>query len=90
MEIQQSEGDLEFNKSFIKNYFEEFVNKKNSAIAYTNFSEDFLDHDESVGPKVGLEPAKKMLEKMYDFFKVVHVSVKDIIAKDLICYNARR
>lgn len=28
MEIQQSEGDLEFNKSFIKNHFEEFVDKK--------------------------------------------------------------
>ena len=81
MEIQQSEGVLEFNKSFIKNHFEEFVNKKNSAIAYTNFSEDFLDHDESSGPTVGPEPAKEMMEKMYGFFKEIHVSVEDIIAE---------
>ena len=79
--MQQTENDLEFNKSFIRNHFEEFVNKKNSAIAYINFSENFLDHDESGGPTVGPEPAKKMMENLYNFFKELHVSVEDIIAE---------
>jgi predicted ester cyclase len=81
METQNKENDLEFNKAFIINHFEEFVNKKNSAIAYVNLAEDFLDHDEANGPAIGPEPAKKMMEKMYTFFNDLHVSVEDIIAE---------
>lgn len=75
------ENILEFNKAFIINHFEEFVNKRNSAVAYENLAEDFLDHDEAGGPVVGPEPAKIMMEKMYTFFKDLHVSVEDIIAE---------
>ena len=75
------ENDLEFNKAFLINHFEEFVNKKNSAIAYQNLAEDFLDHDELGGPVIGPEPAKQMMERMYTFFQDLHVSVEDIIAE---------
>jgi len=75
------ESDQEFNKAFVINHFEEFVNKKNSAVAYANLAEDFLDHDEAGGPVIGPEPAKQMMEKMYVFFKDLHVSVEDIIAE---------
>ena len=77
----QTENDLEFNKAFIINHFEEFVNKQNSDIVYTNFAENFLDHDEAGGPSIGPEPAKKMMEAIYKNFKKLHVSVEDIIAE---------
>lgn len=72
---------LEQNKAFIINHFEEFVNRKNSAIAYKNFAPDFLDHDEPYGESVGPEPAKQMMEKVYVKFPDMHVTVEDIIAE---------
>jgi predicted ester cyclase len=74
-------GSTEFNKAFIIDHFEEFVNKKNSAIAYTNLSDDFLDHDETGGPVIGPEPAKKMMDGLYHFMPDIHVQVEDIIAE---------
>jgi hypothetical protein len=40
------EQTLEQNKTFIRNHFEEFVNRKNSAIAYQNFASNFIDREE--------------------------------------------
>lgn len=54
-----TEQTLEQNKAFIQNHFEEFVNQKNSEIAYQNFALDFLDHDEPYGESVGPEPANR-------------------------------
>jgi predicted ester cyclase len=73
---------LEWNKTFIRNHFEEFVNRKNSAIAYQNFTRDFLDHDEPAGESVGAEAAKEMIEKVYIKYPDLHVTVEDIIAED--------
>jgi predicted ester cyclase len=74
-------SELEFNKEFILRHFEEFVNKRNSAVAAQNFSEDFLDHDEAGGPARGPGPARQMMERMYGFFKELHVTVEDILAE---------
>ena len=82
MKTENPVGSLEFNKAFIIKHFEEFVNNKNSAIAYTNLSEDFLDHDEAGGPVIGPGPAKKMMDGLYKFMPDIHVSVEDIIAED--------
>jgi predicted SnoaL-like aldol condensation-catalyzing enzyme len=80
MKSEHPVGSVEYNKAFIINHFEEFVNKKNSAIAYINLSGDFLDHDEAGGPVVGPEPAKKMMDELYKFMPDIHVSIVDIIA----------
>jgi predicted ester cyclase len=76
-----TEQDLQQNKAFIINHFEEFVNRKNSAIAYQNFAPDFLDHDEPYGESVGPEPAKKMMEAVYVKYPDLHVTVEDCIAE---------
>ncbi len=76
-----TEQTLEQNKAFIQNHFEEFVNRKNSAIAYQNFALDFLDHDEPYGESVGPEPAKQMMEAVYVKYPDLHVTVEDIIAE---------
>jgi len=76
-----TEQTLEQNKAFIQNHFEEFVNRKNSAIAYQNFALDFLDHDEPYGESVGPEPAKQMMEAVYVKYPELHVTVEDSIAE---------
>ena len=76
-----TEQTLEQNKAFIQNHFEEFVNRKNSAIAYQNFALDFLDHDGPYGESVGPEPAKQMMEAVYVKYPDLHVTVEDSIAE---------
>jgi predicted ester cyclase len=75
------QNQLEQNKAFIHNHFKEFVNRKHSAIAYQNFADDFLDHDEPYGESVGAEPAKKMIEAVYLKYPDLHVAVEDAIAE---------
>jgi predicted SnoaL-like aldol condensation-catalyzing enzyme len=75
------EQTLEQNKKFIRNHFEEVVNRKNSAIAYQNFAPNFLDHDGPYGESVGPEPAKQMMEWAYEKYPDLHVTVEDMIAE---------
>jgi hypothetical protein len=49
---------LEEMKQFVRNHFEDFVNRKKPEVAFKNFSSDFLDHDEPTGVEVGPEAAK--------------------------------
>lgn len=76
-----SEHELQQNKAFIRNHFEEFVNRKNAAIAYQNFRSDFLDHDEPYGESVGPQRAKQMMEEIYIKYPDLKVTVEDIIAE---------
>lgn len=75
------ESKIEYNKQFIINHFEEFVNKKNAAIALQNFTADFLDHDEAGGIAIGPEAAMKMMENVYRSIPDIHVSIEDILAE---------
>ena len=61
MSIEQT---LEQNKTFIRNHFEELVNRKNSAIADQNFAPNFLDRTEPCGA-VSPELVKQTMEKAY-------------------------
>ena len=72
----------EYNKSFIIHHFEEFVNNKNSGIAFINLSDDFMDHDEQGGPAIGPLKAKEMMEGMYKMMPDLHVTIEDIIAEN--------
>lgn len=41
----------------MRDHFEEIVNRKNSAIAYRNFTPDFLDHGEPYSETNGRQRA---------------------------------
>lgn len=69
-------------KQFVRKHFEEFVNQKKSEVALTNFSADFLDHDEPTGVEMGPEAAKKMMEAAYKRWPDLKVTVQDILAED--------
>jgi predicted ester cyclase len=69
-------------KQFVRNHFEDFVNRKKPEVALENFSVDFLDHDEPTGAEVGPEAAKKMMEAAYRRWPDLKVTVEDLFAED--------
>lgn len=73
--------NLEEMKQFVRDHFEDFVNRKQSQVALRNFSSDFLDHDEPGGPATGPEAAKTMMEAAYQRWPDLHVTIHDMIAE---------
>jgi predicted SnoaL-like aldol condensation-catalyzing enzyme len=71
-------------KEFIRNHFEEFVNRKNLRVGDVNFAPDFVDHGADVPPGLPPGPAGAIqyvgaaLKKVPD----LRVSIEDLIAED--------
>jgi predicted SnoaL-like aldol condensation-catalyzing enzyme len=71
-------------KEFIRNHFEEFVNRKNLRIGEVNFAPGFVDHGADVPPGLPPGPAGAIqyvgaaLKKVPD----LRVSIEDLIAED--------
>lgn len=71
-------------KEFVRNHFEEFVNKQNLAIADVNFAKNFVDHGADVPPGTPPGPAgaKQYVGGAYKRFPDIHVAIEDLIAED--------
>jgi predicted SnoaL-like aldol condensation-catalyzing enzyme len=71
-------------KSFIRNHFEEFVNRKNLDIADVNFAPSFVDHGSDVPPGLAPGPigAKQYVGGAYKKFPDIRVEILDLIAED--------
>jgi len=71
-------------KQFIRNHFEEFVNKQNLAIADVNFAPSFVDHGADVPPGTPPGPAgaKQYVGGAYKKFPDIRVRIEDMIAED--------
>jgi predicted SnoaL-like aldol condensation-catalyzing enzyme len=71
-------------KEFIRNHFEEFVNRKNLTIAEVNFAPDFVDNGADVplglpaGPAGAMQYVGAALKKVPD----LRVEIEDLIAED--------
>ncbi len=71
-------------KEFIRNHFEEFVNRKNLRIGEVNFAPGFEDHGADVPPGLPAGPAGAIqyvgaaLKKVPD----LRVTIEDLIAED--------
>ena len=71
-------------REFIRNHFEEFVNKKNVAIGNKNFAPEFVDHGADVppgmppGPAGAIEYVGGALKRFPD----MHVAIEDMIGED--------
>jgi hypothetical protein len=70
---------IEEMKDFVRKHFDDFINGKNSEAALRNFSADFLDHDGATGESIGPEPAKLMIEGLFQQYPDLHVTVEDIL-----------
>jgi predicted ester cyclase len=71
-------------REFIRNHFEEFVNKKNVQIGKVNFAADFVDHGVDVPPEMPLGPegAIQYVGGALKRFPDLHVEIEDMIAED--------
>src|SRR5215475_5302628 len=74
---------LEEMKQFIRNHFEEFVNKQNLAIGRGNFAGNFVDHGADVPPGTppGPEGAIEYVGQAQKRFPDIHVEIEDLIAE---------
>lgn len=70
-------------KEFIRNHFEEFVNKQNLGIADVNFAPGFVDHGADVPPGTASGPAgaKQYVGGAYKRFPDIQVTIEDLIAE---------
>lgn len=70
-------------KQFVRDHFEEFVNRKNIAIGKVNFAPDFVDHGSDVppgtapGPRGAMDYVSGALGKFPD----LRVTIEDMIAE---------
>jgi predicted SnoaL-like aldol condensation-catalyzing enzyme len=70
-------------KLFVRNHFEEFVNRQNLNIADVNFAPEFVDHgtDVPAGLPGGPGGAKQYVGGAYKRFPDIHVEILDLIAE---------
>ena len=70
-------------REFIRNHFEEFVNKKNVQIGNVNFAADFVDHGADVPPGMPPGPAGAIqyVSGALKRFPDLHVQIEEMIAK---------
>jgi predicted SnoaL-like aldol condensation-catalyzing enzyme len=71
-------------KEFVRNHFEEFVNRKNLDIGHVNFAPEFVDHgaDVPLGTPPGPAGAIQYVGGAYQKFPDIHVEILDLIAED--------
>ena len=79
-------------KQLVKNHFEEFVNRRNSAVIRQNMTSDFYDHDGPGGKPTDMAGDEQMMLGMYKAMPDLHVTVDDMIAESdkVVCKNTWR
>ena len=70
-------------KEFVRNHFEEFVNRKSLNIGYVNFAPEFVDHGADVPPGTPAGPvgAIQYVGGAYKEFPDIHVEILDLISE---------
>ena len=68
-------------KQFVKNHFEDFVNRRNAAVIRKNMTSDFYDHDAPGGKPTGVDGDEQMMIAMYKGMPDLHLAIEDIIAE---------
>jgi predicted SnoaL-like aldol condensation-catalyzing enzyme len=71
-------------REFIRNHFEEFVNKKNVQIGNINLAANFVDHAADVPPGMSPGPAGAIqyVSGAWKKFPDLFVQIEDMIAED--------
>jgi predicted ester cyclase len=79
-------------KEFVRNHFEDFVNKRNVAVIRTNMSSAFHDHDGPGGKPTGVEGDEQMMVGMYRAMPDLRLTIEDMIAEGdkVVCRNIWR
>lgn len=71
-------------KQFIRNHFDDFINRQRLDVADANFAPGFVDHGDDVpsGLPPGPAGAKQYVGGAYKRFPDIHVTIEDMIAED--------
>jgi predicted ester cyclase len=79
-------------KKFVRDHFEEFVNKKNAAVIHKNMTPDFHDHDGPGGKPTGVDGDEQMMLGMYKAMPDLRLTIEDMIAEGdkVVCKNIWR
>ena len=83
---------LEQMKQFVRDHFEDFVNKRNAAVFRKNMTPDFHDHDGPGGKTTDVAGDEQMMIGMYKFMPDLHLTIEDMIAEGdkIVCRNIWR
>jgi predicted ester cyclase len=83
---------LEQMKQFVRDHFEDFVNKRNAAVIRKNMTSDFLDHDGPGGKPTNLTGDEQMMAGLYKVMPDLHLTIEDMIAEGdkVVCRNIWR
>ena len=75
--------NLEEQKTFVRQHFEEFVNRQDLSAADRNFAVDYQEHGSDVPPGLppGPEGPKEYLAAAFKRFPDIHVTIEDMIAE---------
>ena len=79
-------------KEFVRNHFEDFVNKRKVAVIHTNMTPDFHDHDGPGGKPTGIDGDEQMMLGMYKAMPDLRLTIDDMIAEGdkVMCRNIWR
>jgi predicted ester cyclase len=79
-------------KKFVRDHFEDFVNKRNSSVIRRNMTPDFYDHDGPGGRPTGIDGDEEMMIGMYKSMPDLHVAIEEMISEDdkVVCRNIWR
>src|SRR5437764_4447665 len=83
---------LERMKQFVRDHFEDFVNKRNAAVIRKNMTPDFYDHDGPGGKPTGVDGDQRMMLGIYKAMPDLHLTIEDMIAEGdkVVCRNIWR
>jgi predicted ester cyclase len=78
-------------KAFVRDHFEEFVNKRIASAIRKNMAPDFYDHDGPGGKPTGVDGDEQMMLAMYNAMPDLRVTIEDIAEGDkVVCRNTWR
>ena len=79
-------------KRFVRDHFEEFVNRRNASVIRENMTPDFHDHDGPGGKSTGVDGDEHMMLSMYKSMPDLHMTIEDMIAEGdkVMCRNIWR
>ena len=79
-------------KQFVREHFEDFVNRRNAAVIRKNMTPDFYDHDGPGGKPTSVDGDEQMMIAMYKSMPDLHVTIEDMIAEGdkVMCLNVWR
>jgi predicted ester cyclase len=79
-------------KRFVRDHFEDFVNKQKPEVIRKNMAPDFYDHDGPGGKPAGIAGDEQMMRAMQASMPDLRVDVEEMIAEGdkVVCRNVWR